>query len=67
MKHRLRTKVWFPTMDKLAEAYCVSCKERQLVHGVTSKPPCRMTQLPEKPWEFLAIDLLGPLPSGEPW
>ncbi len=27
--------------------------------------PLRMTQLPETPWQDLATDLLGPLPTGE--
>ena len=64
-KQRLRTKVWWPGMDREAERFCRAC------HGcqITSKPdppePIKSTVLPAGPWQDLAVDFLGPLPTGE--
>nr|XP_034321902.1 uncharacterized protein K02A2.6-like [Crassostrea gigas] len=57
-KQQLRTKVWWPGMDKEVEKYVKSC------HGcqITSAYP---TPLPTGPWQELAIDLLGPFTSGQ--
>ena len=65
MKRNLRTKVWWPGIDRDAEKECRSCYGCQLV-GVPTKPePMQRTKLPVVPWEHLAADFLGPLPSGE--
>ena len=56
-KERLRTKVWWSGMDRDAEKLCSECYGCQLV----TKP----TPMPQRPWEDLALDILGPLPSGE--
>ena len=65
MKRNLRTKVWWPGIDRDAEKECRSCYGCQLV-GVPTKPePMQRTKLPDAPWEHLAADFLGPLPSGE--
>ena len=64
-KQRLRTKVWWPSMDKEAERYCQACHGCQLVSRPDPPEPIRSTPLPEGPWRELAVDLLGPLPTGE--
>lgn len=62
MKAQLRSKIWFPTMDKCIETFVRSCK------------PCKMTSLPDKPnpiyrriptepWQDLAIDFKEGLPD----
>ena len=63
-KQKLRTKVWWPGMDKAVERYCRSCHGCQLVARPDPPEPIRSTPLPEGPWQDLAADLMGPLPSG---
>ena len=58
-------KVWWPGMERDAEKYCKTCHGCQLVSCPTPPEPIRTTPLPTGPWRDLAIDLLGPLPTGE--
>ena len=51
-------------MDKAAEKFCKSCYECQLVARPNPPEPLTSTTLPEGPWQDLAVELLGPLPSG---
>ena len=64
-KQRLRTKVWWPSMEKDVEKFCRLCRECQRV-GLPDPPEeMRRTELPKGPWQDLAADLMGPLPNGE--
>ena len=63
-KQNLRTKVWWPGMDKAVERHCQACQECQLVAQPDPPEPIRSTSLPDGPWQDLAVDLMGPLPSG---
>ena len=64
-KARLRTKVWWPKMDKDTEKYCKSCYGCQMVsHGPNPEPMARVVP-PSGPWQDCALDLMGPLPTGE--
>ena len=63
-KQNLRTKVWWPGMDKAAERHCRACHGCQLVAQPDPPEPIRSTSLPDGPWQDLAVDLMGPLPSG---
>ena len=65
MKQRLRSKVWWPGIDREAEKFCKTCHGCQLVSSPANPEPIKSTPLPSGPWQHLAIDLLGPLPSGE--
>ena len=65
MKQRLRTKVWSPGIDKEVERACKTCHGCQLVSQPTKPEPMTRTELPTAPWQHLAADLLGPLPSGD--
>ncbi len=52
-------------MDKQVEERIRCCHPCQLV-GTSPRPePMKPTQLPEKPWLKLAIDVCGPFPTGE--
>lgn len=64
-KQHLRSKVWWPGIDRAAERHCRTCHGCQVVARPDAPEPLRPTELPEGPWQDVAIDLLGPLPSGE--
>ena len=63
-KQNLRTKVWWPGMDKAAERHCRACHGCKLVARPDPDEPIRSTSLPDRPWQDLEVDLMGPLPSG---
>ena len=65
MKGRLRTKVWWPKMDTDAKRICKSCHGCQVVRGFCAPEPMQRVEPPTGPWQDVAIDVLGPLPSGE--
>ena len=68
MKNRLRSKVWWPKIDSDAERVCRSCGQRygcQVVGGYNPPEPMARTMPPSGAWQDVAIDLLGPLPTGE--
>ena len=64
-KQKLCSKVWWPGMEKDAETRCKTCYGWQLVSRDSPPEPIRRKALPTGPWRDLAIDLLGPLPTGE--
>ena len=64
-KERLRSKVWWPGIDKEAEKKCRECFGCQMVSKHVPPPPIKPTRLPERAWQEIAVDLLGPLPTGE--
>ena len=63
-KNNLQTKVWWPGMDRAAELHCRACHGCQLVGRPDPPEPLKPTPLPEGPWQDLAVDLMGPFPSG---
>ncbi|XP_022809408.1 uncharacterized protein K02A2.6-like [Stylophora pistillata] len=65
MKERLRSKVWWPEVDKAVERKCRECYGCQLVTKETITPPVKITRKPERPWHDLVLDLLGPMPTRE--
>ncbi|XP_062600099.1 uncharacterized protein K02A2.6-like [Saccostrea cucullata] len=65
MKQRLRSKVWWPKMDQDIEQWNKACYGCQLVSQPEKVEPMHRTELPSRPWEHLAADFLGPLPSGD--
>ncbi|KAK7919302.1 hypothetical protein WMY93_010586 [Mugilogobius chulae] len=64
-KALLRTKVWFPDIDRKAEAAVRNCLACQANTPVTQNEPLKMSPLPEAPWHSVSADFYGPLPSGE--
>ena len=64
-KQRLRPKVWWPNIDRDVERKCKQCEGCRLVDRFDPPEPVRSTDLPEGPWRDIAIDYLGPLPTGE--
>jgi hypothetical protein len=64
-KQTLRTKVWWPGVDKEVEKYCKTCHGCQITSRPNPPEPIRSTVLPSEPWQDLSADFLGPLPKGE--
>lgn len=65
MKRRLRDRCWWPNMDQEAIKVCDKCEGCRLVQVSDPPEPMHRRSLPDKPWIDVAIDFLGPLPSGE--
>ena len=61
----LRSKVRWPGIDRQAKRFCRVCHGCQLVSIPVNPEPIKSSPLPRGPWQDLAIDLLGPLPSGD--
>lgn len=64
MKRRLRAKSWWPKMDQHIEQFVKQCVGCTLVSAPPPPEPMKRTELPSQPWQHLAMDFLGPLPSG---
>lgn len=65
MKRRLRDRCWWPNMDSEAVRICEKCEGCRLVQVPDPPEPMQRRPLPDKPWVDIAIDFLGPLPTGE--
>jgi len=64
-KERLRSKVWWPGIDKEAEKTYREWFGCQMVSKHVPPPLIKSTRLPERASQEVAFDLLGPLPPGE--
>ena len=64
-KQRPRSKVWWPKIECDAEHYCRTCHGCQLVSRQNPQEPIRSSEMPQDPWQRLAMDFSGPLPSGD--
>lgn len=65
MKRRLRERCWWPGIDHDVVKICETCEGCRLVQVADPPEPMRRRPLPEKPWIDIAIDFLGPMPTGE--
>ena len=64
-KRLLRSKFWFPNLDKMVEIEVKSCLACQATVYKKGREPLSMSPLPNGPWESIKADFYGPLPSGE--
>ena len=64
-KQRIRTKLYWPQIDKQIEEHVKCCHPCQLVAQPPCPEPMHPTKLPKEPWTELAIDICGPFPTGE--
>jgi len=62
-KSTLRSKVWWPKMDKEAERLFRVCHSCQMV-GDAPAPESMARSKPTGPWQGCAADLLGPIREG---
>jgi len=64
-KTLLRSKVWFPNMNKMATEETSTCIPCQVATPKTNNDPISSTELPLGPWEKLDLDFGGPFPNGK--
>ena len=64
-KNLLRSRVWFPKMDKITEEVIRNCMACQVTAPQTARLPLKMTELPKGPMAKVSSDFYGPLPTGE--
>lgn len=65
MKSRLRSKVWFPNLDKSVETKvknCLGCIMTQLENPPT---PLSGRLMPERAWQYVALDFKEGLPDNK--
>ncbi len=60
-KALVRTKIWFPGMDQMIEQLVDGCVPCKLNSNRPEREPLKPTEMPDQPWDMLAIDFLGPL------
>lgn len=64
MKRRLRDRVWWPGMVTEVTNRVVNCEGCRLVSLPNKPEPLSRRPLPCIPWVDVALDFLGPMPSG---
>ena len=52
-------------MDAAAEKLCRSCHGCQVAGELCAPEPMQRIESPTGPWQDVAVDLMGPLPTGE--
>ena len=52
-------------MARHTKRQCTECFGCQLVNKHVPPTPIKHTTLPDRAWQEIALDLLGPLPGGE--
>lgn len=64
MKKRIRAKVWWPKIDEEVDKVIKGFRDCLMVSKSDPPEPIKTKDLPTEPWKDLAIDFMGPLPSG---
>ena len=64
-KQLLRSKVWFPGIDKRVERKIASCIPCQASINTSQRKPLKMSPTPDGPWLEASADFCGPFPTGE--
>ena len=57
----MRSKVWFPGINKKVEEMIKMCNERQCNRTKQNFEPLRPSSLPQEPWQELSADFYGPM------
>ncbi|XP_055844353.1 uncharacterized protein K02A2.6-like [Episyrphus balteatus] len=64
-KQLLRTKIWFPDLDKKVEETVSQCHICQVVNNQNHREPLSIVELASTPFEKVSMDFAGPLPNGK--
>ena len=64
-KQNLRTKVWWPRLDKEAEQHVKECLTCQISDNPEPPPPLAVVPPPMAPWSCIHVDFYEPAPTGE--
>ena len=64
-KQLLRSKVWFPGIDRHIENLVADCLPCQACLSRATQDPLKMSPLPKGPWVQVSADMCGPFPTGE--
>ena len=64
-KMLLRSKYWYPGIDKDIETFVSNCRGCQVSVNNTTREPLIMGELPNAPWQSVVTDYYGPLATGE--
>ena len=64
-KQFLRSRVWFPGMDRKIKQKIDQCIPCQAAIDTVKKESVKVSELPSGPWEVLSVDLWGPTPGGD--
>ena len=64
-KEYLRTRVWFPGLDRMVGAHIQHFHPCQVVMPANECKPLQMSSLPSEPWKEVAIDFWEPINTGE--
>ena len=65
MKKYMRSRVWFPKMDKSIDEMVAGCLPCQASTNTKHRDPLTPSTPPEQPWVNLAADHWGPTPNGK--
>ena len=63
-KQLLRSKIWFPGIDRMVEATIANCIPCQAYTDSTRREPLKMSKTPPGPWIETCMDFCGPFPDG---
>jgi hypothetical protein len=66
-KDLLRSKVWFPGINRKVEEMIKFCNECQCNRAKQEYEPLKPSDLPNEPWEDLSIDFFGPMSDSTYW
>ena len=61
----MRSRVWFPGIDKSVEKKIASCIPCQASTNSAQREPLKMSPTPKGPWLQVSADFCGPFPTGE--
>lgn len=64
-KQLLRTKIWFPSMDKIVEQLVKTCPVCQVITNEHNRDPISVMEPAKFPFEKVAVDFAGPFPNGK--
>ena len=62
-KAMIRHKYWWPGMSLQIENAVKNCFECQIATNKTQTQPAKMTELPDRPWEVIEVDICGTFPN----